>query len=64
MKIVTIDEAQTQCPPSWPRSPPRRVSSSIIKGSPLPISAPPHAEPLVPHPVMQRIRIDYDRTER
>jgi antitoxin (DNA-binding transcriptional repressor) of toxin-antitoxin stability system len=65
MKIVTIDEAQTQLP--------ALVAAVTATGEPVliyhegkPIAdLVPHRmrSRLVPHPVMQRIRIDYDPTE-
>ena len=65
MKIVTIDEAQTQLP--------ALVAEVEATGEPVLICH--HGKPvadlvphrtrsrLVPHPVMQQIRIDYDPTE-
>lgn len=65
MKIVTLDEAQTQLPALLATV--EATGEPVLichQGKPVADLVPHRTRGrLVPHPVMQRIRIDYDPTE-
>jgi antitoxin (DNA-binding transcriptional repressor) of toxin-antitoxin stability system len=65
MKIVTMDEAQTQ-PPALLAADEATGESVLIchEGKPVADLVPHRMRSrLIPHPVMQQIRIDYEPTE-
>jgi prevent-host-death family protein len=65
MKIVTVDEAQTQLPALLAAVEATGEPVMICRqGTPVADLVPHRTRSrLLPHPVMQRIRMDYDPTE-
>jgi prevent-host-death family protein len=65
MQIVTIDEAQTQLPALLDAV--EATGEPVLlcrQGTPVADIVPPRPRSrLVPHPVMQQLRLDYDPTE-